>query len=75
MGKVNLFEDDGQSKNLTSAVIKEKIEMARNIQLERFKNIKGITSNGQMESAHIKVFCQLDTETAYDIRVNGKRSG
>ena len=63
MGKVNLFEDDGQSKNLTSAEIKEKVEMARNIQLERFKNIKGINSNGQMESAHIKVFCQLDTDS------------
>ena len=72
MGKVNLFENNGQSKNSTSAEIKEKVEMARNIQLERFKNIKGITSNGQMESAHIKVFCRLDTETAHDIRVDGK---
>ena len=58
-----MFEDDGQPKNLTSAEIKEKVEMARNIQLERFKNIKGINSNGQMESAHIKVFCQLDTDS------------
>jgi len=63
LGKVNLFEEGGQPKNLTSAEIKGKVEMARNIQLERFKTIKGITSNGQMESAHIKAFCPLDTDS------------
>lgn len=46
----------------TSKEIKKRVEQARVIQLERFKN-KQITFNSEMSTKEINEFCKLDTES------------
>lgn len=46
-------------KSERSEKIRERVIKARNIQLERFANIKGVYCNAQMNSKQIKTFCQL----------------
>ena len=47
----------------SSAKIKDRVEKARKIQLDRFKGSKKIT-NSEMDSREIKEFCQLDGESS-----------
>lgn len=47
------------SKEESSFDIKKRVEKARKIQLERFKDLK-ITSNSEMSSNEITTFCKLD---------------
>ncbi|MEO0093262.1 MAG: YifB family Mg chelatase-like AAA ATPase [candidate division WOR-3 bacterium] len=50
-----------------SAKIRERVNKARQIQLERFKNLKRrrpIFCNGQMETKEIKRFCEIDEPCA-----------
>jgi magnesium chelatase family protein len=42
--------------------IRRRVVVAREIQLERFKNDKRIYSNGQMKTRHIKKCCKLGEE-------------
>ena len=49
-------KDSGES----SAVIRERVQRAREIQLKRFKEIKGVYCNANMESKLIRKFCKLD---------------
>jgi magnesium chelatase family protein len=63
--KVKLEEFSGNkdySKNISSYDIKQRVERARKIQLERFKDLN-ITSNSQMSIKEINKFCILDTES------------
>lgn len=46
----------------TSAVIKERVTKARQIQTERFKNSK-IHNNSAMNSAMVKKYCKLDSKS------------
>lgn len=62
MGKVNLFDKSKENLNLSSGDIKLKVKAARKNQLLRFKGLRGITANGQMESWHIKEFCPLTND-------------
>ncbi|MGI6225056.1 MAG: YifB family Mg chelatase-like AAA ATPase [Peptococcales bacterium] len=45
-----------------SSVIRKRVELAREIQLERFKN-KGIFTNSEMKTQDVKRFCALDTQS------------
>ncbi len=63
--KVNIEEITSNSRCESSADIKERVVQARNIQLERFKNLrkKILFANGQMNNKEIKKFCGLDAES------------
>lgn len=56
----------------SSEELRERVEMARDIQKKRFENIKGINCNAQMTNSLIKEFCELESggqkllELAYD---------
>lgn len=52
----------GRETSDTSAVIKQRVEKARAIQIERFKG-SGIYTNSQMSSAQINTFCVIDKES------------
>lgn len=52
----------GESKQESSAAIRERIERARGIQASRFKD-SGIFTNSEMSSEQVKKFCILDDET------------
>ncbi|MCX6744830.1 MAG: YifB family Mg chelatase-like AAA ATPase [Candidatus Parcubacteria bacterium] len=47
----------------SSDVIRQRVEQAREIQLQRFKNFT-ILYNGEMRPQEIKEFCQIDTESS-----------
>ena len=51
------------SKGTSSSELREKVEFARNIQRERYKNIEDINSNAEMTPALIKEFCILEDES------------
>lgn len=58
--KVEDFSVKKDDKNIEdSKTIALRVEKARNIQLERFKDLK-ITSNSQMSSKEVEKFCVLD---------------
>ncbi|KAB2336767.1 YifB family Mg chelatase-like AAA ATPase [Cytobacillus depressus] len=58
VGVVDFFnkEEEGAS----SSEIRQKVERARAIQQERYKNIAGVNCNAQLTPALIKKFCVLD---------------
>jgi magnesium chelatase family protein len=47
-----------------SCVIRNRVVEGRNRQAERFKGMKGLFSNADMDSKEIKDFCQIDTQGA-----------
>ena len=57
--KYNDFLDD--SLNETSEIIKERVEIAKEIQRERFKNTN-IKNNSEIKSSEIDIFCPLGKE-------------
>ncbi len=62
----------------SSEKIRERVDRARKIQVERFKNLKGkrkIYCNAQMETKEIKVFCQIDDESENLLRVAMEKFG
>jgi magnesium chelatase family protein len=59
VASVKFGELDGGSKGDSSAVIRERVEKARQIQLERYKGMN-IYSNSQLEPAMFGKFCRLD---------------
>ncbi|MBO8131364.1 MAG: YifB family Mg chelatase-like AAA ATPase [Candidatus Marinimicrobia bacterium] len=51
-------KEDGE----TSKEIRKRVQKAREIQLKRFKNIKGVYCNAHMESSMIREFCPIDSK-------------
>lgn len=46
----------------SSKVLRQRVEFARKIQQERYKQINGVNCNAQMGHALVKEFCQLELE-------------
>ncbi len=46
-----------------SDVIRERVIRAREIQIKRFKGIKGLFTNANMQTREIKMFCELDSDS------------
>lgn len=47
----------------SSAVIRQRIEKARKLQLDRFKKEKNILTNSEMDVRQIKEFCKIDQQS------------
>ena len=63
------FEDMAKApKGESSSVIRERVLNARRTQIERYKDIKGIHCNAQMNTAHLQKYVQLNEETATLLR-------
>lgn len=57
------FKDLSQGNSGTmSNVLRQRVEFARKIQQERYKQINGVNCNAQMGHALVKEFCQLEAE-------------
>ena len=50
-----------KAKSETSREVQKRVQIARNIQIKRFKGI-GIKSNSEMSTRDVKKFCELSTE-------------
>ncbi|MHB9010666.1 MAG: YifB family Mg chelatase-like AAA ATPase [Ignavibacteriaceae bacterium] len=61
---VKYKELSSQAKSETSDEIRERVIKARNIQLQRFSNVKHIFNNGDMDSREVRQFCKLDAAGA-----------
>lgn len=61
VGVVDFFKKENEE--ISSAAIREKIEMARAIQLERYKEYPTIHCNAQLTPSLLKKFCRLDQES------------
>jgi len=57
---VKFKELSSASKGEKSAEIRKRVVEARNIQLKRFKGLKGVHNNSDMGSKEIKTFCEID---------------
>ena len=56
-----------------SAVILERVQKSRDIQLKRFKTIEGVFHNAQMDVNEIQAFCVLNDESQLIIKAAMKR--
>jgi magnesium chelatase family protein len=56
--KYDKLSDSGKTER--SAVVRERVVKAREIQAARFASIKGVYSNAQMSSSMQRKYCQLD---------------
>ncbi|MBW8198224.1 YifB family Mg chelatase-like AAA ATPase [Flagellimonas abyssi] len=54
-----------ERKGESSAIIREQVEAARQLQTRRFKKIEGIHYNAQMGTKHIREFCKLNESSKY----------
>ncbi|WP_298846847.1 YifB family Mg chelatase-like AAA ATPase [Clostridium sp.] len=60
---VDFMKLSDNTKGISSSELRQKVEFARNIQRERYKNIEDINSNSEMTPALIKEFCVLEDES------------
>jgi magnesium chelatase family protein len=61
---VKYKELSAETKSETSARIRERVIIARQIQLKRFESLKHVYNNGDMGSKEVRQFCKLDTAGA-----------
>lgn len=59
---VNFMDLSKESYGKTSKELRERVELARNIQKKRYENIEKINCNAQMDNALVKEYCELETE-------------
>lgn len=60
--RVEFLDLRNETKEETSEEVRARVNKARAIQLERFKNDK-IFTNAKMSSSHLKKYCEIDSET------------
>lgn len=72
---VDLFEQGHTSPGPTSEELREKVERARLIQQERFKDHPGIYCNAQMTGSMINRFCGLDEKSTDLLRKTCEKFG
>lgn len=60
---VNFMDLSGYKQGRSSKELKEIVQQARKIQVERYKNIERVNCNAHMTPALIKEFCKLDDES------------
>ena len=60
--RVEFLDLRSETKEETSEEVRARVNKARAIQCERFKNDR-IFTNAKMSSSHLKKYCEIDTET------------
>jgi magnesium chelatase family protein len=68
-------EISGDSQAEASSSIRERVSRARRVQQERLRDERGIFTNSQMLSRHMKMFCKLDARSADLLKVATMRLG
>jgi magnesium chelatase family protein len=60
---VDFMNLSSPSKGASSKELREQVERARAVQRERFKDIKGVYYNAQMNTSMINKYCEIDSES------------
>ncbi|MGL4655083.1 MAG: YifB family Mg chelatase-like AAA ATPase [Sarcina sp.] len=63
LNNVDIMDLAMDTKSESTESIKERVQKARNIQNERYKNIKGVSCNSQMTPELVKEYCVLNEES------------
>ncbi len=71
---VRYIDLHNETKEETSAVIRERVNKARKIQTDRYKGL-GIYSNSELTPALIRKYCELDRNTSSLLRMAFERLG
>jgi magnesium chelatase family protein len=72
---INFKELSSDRKGEPSQVIRERSQKAREFQIERFKNIKNVYCNADMQSAQIRKYCKLDESCMELLKTATERLG
>ncbi len=72
---VKFRELAGQPTGESSAAIRERVNRARQVQLERFKNEKSIYCNAHMQSKEIRKYCLIDDKSQELLRLAMQKLG
>jgi magnesium chelatase family protein len=73
--QVEFEEVAGVDSSITSHQLRERVEVARQIQFKRYQDIKGINCNAQMTPELVKEYCQLGSESRDLIKSSYNRFG
>ena len=72
---VNYFGNGGKETTRTSAQLREKVEIAREIQNKRYKDEESIFCNAQMSTSMLQQYCKLDDQSLDVLRVTSEKYG
>ena len=72
---VDYFELSEKSSNYRSAALRERVENARKLQQERYKNDKEVNCNAQMTTTMIQKYCKLDAECTQILKDASEKYG
>lgn len=72
---VDYFELSEKRSSCSSKELRKKVERARKIQQERFRNDKEVSCNAQMTSSMIQKYCKLDAECTEILKTASEKYG
>ena len=72
---VGFFDIEKETSTYSSKELREKVERARKIQQERYKNEEGINCNAQMTTSQIQKYCELDAESLQLLKETSEKYG
>ncbi len=75
VSNVDYFELSDKKEGVSSSELREKVERARRIQNERFKNIPAVSCNAQMPTSILEQYCKLDDESTEKLKKASEKYG
>ena len=72
---VDFFELNNHKEGVSSNELRSRVEEARKIQQERFKNDPDISCNAQMTTSMIRTYCKLDEESTQALKKASEQYG
>lgn len=72
---VDYFDLNEQKSSYTSAQLRERVEKARKIQQDRFKDDSQVNCNAQMTTTMIQKYCKLDEESTQILKKASEKYG
>ena len=72
---VGFFDMENQNATYSSAELRNKVEKARKIQQDRYKNEEGINCNAQMTTSLIQKYCELDDDSLKLLKETSEKYG
>ena len=75
VAQVDYFELSGKENGTSSAQLRSRVEKARKIQQERFRNDPAVSCNAQMNTGMIQKYCVLDDECTQVLKNASEKYG
>lgn len=72
---VGFFDIENRNATYSSMELREKVESARRIQQDRYKDEEGISCNAQMTTSMIQKYCELDADSLKLLKETSEKYG